>query len=459
VAELRALVVALTEKVRELEARLNESSRNSSKPPSSDPPAERDKRAARTPSGRKPGGQPGHQGQTRVAFPPELVDHHEDCVPTACAYCQTTLPTAPAPDAPAPQLHQVADLPEKLKLQVTEYRLHARTCSCCGKRTWAQPPDGVPRGNWGAGVQALAALLVGYFRLSRRRTEEFLRTLFGYAPCLGTLSTLEQATVVALAPVVNEAVQAIQEAAAVNVDETGWRKARDRPTLWVVVTHQLAVFRIGRRDGQTFEDLLPPRRRRIVTSDRYAVYQRVAAVGWQLCWAHLLRNFQGLVDAGTLTGKAVGNWALAEARKLFRLWHQFRDGQLTRPEFQSQLAPIQESFRAIVRMGSAGDCQRTRKLCNSLETWWDALWTFAAHEGVEPTNNAAERALRGAVIWRKTSFGHQSDGGKQFVETMLTVGGSLKLQKRVALPFIRAACEARLTGAPHPSLLPQDNPT
>lgn len=456
---MRTLVAAQGEKLRALEARLNENSRNSSKPPSSDPPAERDQRASRTPSGRKPGGQPGHQGKTRVAFPPEMVDYREDCVPPTCAYCQAALPTEPAPDAPTPQLHQVADLPPQLKLQITEYRLHARTCADCGRQTWAQPPPGVPRGNWGAGVQALAALLVGYFRLSRRRAEEFLRTLFGYAPCLGTLCALEQATVAALAPVVAEVTTAVQEAAAVNVDETGWRKARDRPTLWVVVTSKLAVFRIGRRDGLTFEDLLPRGVQRVVSSDRYAVYQRVAAVGWQLCWAHLLRNFQGLVDAGSLTGQTVGNWALSEARKMFRLWHRFREGQLCREEFQSQLAPIQATFQALLQMGSAGDCKRTARLCASLETWWEALWTFATHEGVEPTNNAAERALRGAVIWRKTSFGHQSDGGKQFVETMLTVSGSLKLQHRAALPFIRAACEARLSGTPHPSLLPQDNPT
>jgi transposase len=147
VAELRTFVTAQAEKLRELEARLNENSRNSSKPPSSDPPAQRDQRAGRKPSGRKPGGQPGHQGKTRVAFPPELVDHREDCVPTSCAFCQTKLPTEPAPDAPAPQVHRVADLPSQLKLHISEYRLYARTCAECGKQTWAQPPPGVPRGS------------------------------------------------------------------------------------------------------------------------------------------------------------------------------------------------------------------------------------------------------------------------------------------------------------------------
>lgn len=383
------------------------------------------------------------------------MDQFEDCLPRECAHCRAELPLESAPDAPAPQRHQVADLPEKLQLHVTEYRLHARTCSCCGKQTWAKPPPGVPSGNWGAGVQALAALLVGYFKLSRRRTVEFFLTLFGDSPCLGTLCALEQATVAALEPAVTEAVKAVQEAGAVNSDETGWRKARDRLTLWVVVADRLAVFRIGRRDGKMFEELLPPGLLRVVTSDRYAVYERVDAAWRQLCWAHLRRNFQGLVDLATPSGLTVGNWALADSGKMFRLWHRFRDGKITRSQLQTGLLPIQESFRALLAMGSAGSCKKTKRLCESLETWWDSLWTFAEKDAVDPTNNAAERALRGAVIWRKTSFGHQSEEGQKFVETMLTVSGSLRLQGRPALQFVRTACEARLTGAPSPSLVPE----
>lgn len=294
---------------------------------------------------------------------------------------------------------------------------------------------------------------MGYFKLSRRRTVEFFVTLFGYSPCLGTVSALETATVAALEPVVDEAVKAVQEASAVNSDETGWRKARDRPTLWVVVAGLLAVFRIGRRDGKLFEELLPPGVLRVVTSDRYAVYERVAAVGRQLCWAHLRRNFQGLVDLGTAPGRLVGNWALSESGKLFQLWHRFQRGEITREQLQAGLEPIQRAFRTLLATGRAGSCKKTRTLCTGLETWWDSLWTFAEKEGVEPTNNAAERALRGAVIWRKTSFGHQSEAGRRYVETMLTVGGSLRLQGRPALPFVRSACEARLTGAKPPSLL------
>lgn len=395
---------------------------------------------------------------TRCSFPPELVDEIHQCVPEHCAHCGGSLPQEAGAGDPPPQIHQVADLPERLKLFVREFRLHARSCPCCGERTWGRLPAGVPRGNWGPGVQALAALLVGYFRLSRRRVVEFFLTLFGHGPCLGTLVSLEAATVQALTPVVTEAVAAVQQAKAVNSDETSWRKARDRSTLWVVVAGLLAVFRIGRRDGKMFEALLPPLPpgvARVVTSDRYAVYERVAATWRQLCWAHLKRNFQALVDLGNPVGITVGNWALTEIRRLFHLWHQFQQGEINRAELRCGLEPVQEAFRALLAMGSAGSCKKTARLCQELEEWWEALWTFAAREGVEPTNNAAERALRGAVLWRKSSFGHQSDTGRQFVETMLTVGGTLRLQGRAVLPFVRAACEATLAGAPSPSLLPQ----
>ena len=443
----------LQAQVAELTARLNQNSGNSSKPPSADPPDVRASRPKPPPSGRKRGGQPGHKGLTRCSFPPDQVDEVQDCVPDCCVGCGTCLPQTAGADDPAPQVHQVADLPPKLKLYVREFRLHARRCPNCGQRNWASLPAGVPRGNWGSGVHALAALLVGSFRLSRRPAHEFFTALFGAAPCLGTLVALEAATVEALRSAVAEAVAAVQQAEAVNSDETGWRKARDRLTLWVVVAGKLAVFRIGRRDGAMFEKLPPPGTARVVISDRYAVYERVGAASRQCCWAHLKRNFQAVVDLGSPTGLTVGNWALAETRKLFHRWHCFQRGEIDREELQAQLEPVQGAFRTLLALGSAGPCQKTARLCGELEEWWAALWTFATREGVEPTNNAAERALRSAVLWRKSSFGHQSEGGREFVETMLTVCGSLRLQGRPALPFVRAACEARLTGITGPSLL------
>jgi transposase len=217
---LQAEVLRLQAQIAELNAQLSRNSGNSSNPPSSDPPDVRAQRPQPPRSGRKRGAQRGHRGRHRCSFPPDVVDETFECLPRCCGHCGTTLRSEAGPEDPPPLVHQVADLPEKLKLVVHEYHLHARGCPRCGKRTWAMLPAGVPRGNWGAGVQALAALLVGYFRLSRRRVHEFLSTLFGAAPCVGTVVALEAATVEALRPAVAEAVAAVQQAEAVNSDET-----------------------------------------------------------------------------------------------------------------------------------------------------------------------------------------------------------------------------------------------
>ena len=303
-------------------------------------------------------------------------------------------------------------------------------------------------------MQALASLLTGYFRLSRRRTQEFLQTLLGDAPCLGTLVALETATVQALAPAVAEASAAVADAPVVNVDETGWRRGRDRPTLWVAVTPAVALFRIGRRDKETYQTVLPPGRRRVIGSDRYVVYDGVAAAWRQLCWAHLKRNFQALAELGDANAQAVGRWALSEIRKLFGRWHEFRAGHTSRDALRTQVEKIQRAFRALLACGATAANKACRNLCESLQERWEALWTFIERDGVEPTNNAAERALRGAVLWRKSCFGHKSDEGGAFVETLLTVCGSLRLQGRAVMEFVQAACRAALIGESGPKLVP-----
>jgi transposase len=453
VRELEATVALLREQLAEVLARLQQNSANSSLPPSSDAPADRAQRPQSPPSGRKPGGQKGHRGVTRCDFPPDAVNRTLTCVPTQCQGCGAALlPEATAGD-PEPRRHQVGELPP-LQLHVTEYHRHGRCCPRCGQTTWAELPLGVPAGHWGPGVQALAALLTGYFRLSRRRTQEFLRTLLGYAPCIGTLVALEGATVSALAPAVTEAATAVAGAAVINVDETGWRQGRERPTLWVAVTPQVALFRMGRRDKKTYQQLLPEGVPRVLGSDRYCVYDGVSVARRQLCWAHLKRNFQALLELENPRARTVGRWAGSELRKLFGLWHQFQEGRGSRAELLEGARPIQTAFRALLALGVTATPKACRNLCRSLQERWEALWTFLTQAGVEPTNNAAERALRGAVLWRKGSFGHKSAGGGTFVETLLTVCGSLRLQQRNVMEFVQATCHAALRGESGPQLVP-----
>jgi transposase len=449
VQELQALVAQLQAQVQELTARLNQNSRNSGRPPSADPPHLRAQRPTPPPSGRKPGGQPGHKGRTRCSLPPDQVVVR---VPEACAHCGAVLPAAARGDEPAPRVHQVVELPP-VALQVTEYQLQARACPGCGHCTWGTlPADVAPRGE-GPRLQAFCALLTGRHRLSRRQVRELLRDLCGWAPALGTLVALEAATSTALAVPVAQLAAAVAAAREANVDETSWREGKERPSLWTAVTTVGVLFRIGSRGSATFQALLPPSGERLVGSDRYVVYDGLPPEQRQICWAHLLRNFQALLDRGG-PGALVGRWALAESAKLFALWHRFRRDELTRADLLTELVPIQDAFRTLLRLGETGACSKTAALCTHLLDRWEALWNFALREGVEPTNNVAERALRPAVLWRKGSFGHKSAAGREFVERMLTVVATSRMHGRAVLPFLTEACQATISGEPAPSLLP-----
>jgi transposase len=264
----------------------------------------------------------------------------------------------------------------------------------------------------------------------------------------------EQAQSAALAPVVAEVQTAVQQAAAVNMDETGWRQERQRAWLWTVVTVGLTVFRIDHsRGGAAVEALLGPDFAGVVGSDRWSAYSRFPAERRAFCWAHLKRDFQGLVDRG---GEAapVGRWGLAEIERLFGHWYRFRAGEFDRPELQRRLVPLQARLGRLLRRGQANPDYKVAGLCRALTKWWPALWTFARVEGVEPTNNGAERALRPAVLWRKGSFGSDSAAGSWFAERLLTVAATCRQQGRALLDFLVAAGEAALHGTAAPSLLP-----
>lgn len=453
-AALRAEVAELRAIVADLQARLGRNSSNSSRPPSSDPPGTARGSARpgeeRERAGRKPGGQQGHPGAARELKPIEALADVFDEVPATCIHCRAVLP----PDSEVAQLplrHQVTELARVL-VSTVEYRLHARRCPRCRKVTRASLPAGVGPSATGPRLQAFCALLTGRFRLSRRSAQELVATGLGEAISLGTLSALEAATTSALALPYDEVAAAVRAAEQVNADETPWKNGKQRPTLWLAATLTLALFRIDpRRSRAAFEALLPPGGKRTVTSDRFSVYTYLEGDGWQICWAHLLRDFQALADRQD-AASAIGEAARTEIHRLFALWHQFREGQIDRRTLRRQLRPVQARFKALLTKADASGHYEAGGLARSLLRHWASLWTFARVEGVEPTNNHAERTLRPAVLWRKGSFGHQSETGKQFVERMLTVVTSLRLQGKEVLDYLEAACRAAQTGAPAPSV-------
>ncbi len=442
VATLEATVQALTEQVRQ-------DSRTSSRPPSSDALSRQRLRRRRQPSGRRPGGQPGHRGQTRALLPVEDVDEVIALHPTCCARCQQPLDG----DDPQPQRHQVFELPP-IQPVVTEYQLHRLTCPGCGETTQAAWPVGVPRGMRGPRAQAVGSLCTGAYRLSKRTTQRLLDDLFGLPVSVGTISHLEAATTEAVAAPVEEARTFVQAQSSAHLDETGWREGRHRAWLWVAATTWVTVFLVRlSRGGQVARELLGEAFDGILVTDRWSAYTWYPVRWRQLCWAHLLRDIEAMIERGG-GSQEIGEALKHQAHQMFHWWHRVRDGTLSRSSFRSYMSPVRREVERLLEAGSTCGVPKTEGMCREILKLRQALWTFVHLAGVEPTNNPAERAIRPGVLWRKGSFGTHSAQGSRFVESMMTVVTTLKQQQRNVLDYLTAACEAALHNAPAPSLLP-----
>ncbi len=452
VAALSQEIARLKERLAKLEERAGKSSRNSSLPPSSDLPSAPARRK-RKPSGRRQGGQPGHAGQGRALLPPAQVDEVVEVRPLACAACGALL----LGGDPAPARHQVTELPP-VRPTVQEYRRHTLTCLACGAATTAPWPEEMPAGHFGPRVAATVAVLTGRLGLSQRETQEALDTLCGLAVGLGSISALQGAVSAALAAPAAAAQAYVQEQPVANADETSWREQAKRCWLWVATTALVTVFLLRKsRSSTVAKELLGPDFTGIVGSDRYSGYAYLDVRQRAVCWAHLTRDFQSLVDRGGESA-ALGVKLLAVKDRVFARWHQVRDGTLRRADFAREIAPLQTELHDLLAAGTALATRKTSALCKNLLKLQPALWTFVSVPGVEPTNNSAERALRRPVLWRRRSFGTQSAAGSLFVERVLTAVTTLRQQGRDVLDYLTLACEAATLGAPTPSLLPHAPP-
>jgi transposase len=451
-AYIRALenrVAALEATVQQLREQVQQTSRTSSRPPSSDPPQALGKRPRREPTGRRPGGQPGHEGQARALVPVEEVDVVVPVKPERCHHCQHLLQG----EDPQPQRHQVTEIPP-VKPVMTEYQLHRLVCPACGEATRAEVPAGVPTGGFGPRVQAITALCTGAYHLSKRTTQRALEDMFGVQMGLGTIATLEHATVQAVAEPVAEARAYVQQQPAAYLDETGWREGQQRAWLWTAVTEWVSVFVVrASRGGKVAQELLGERFWGWLVTDRWSAYTWYPPWRRQVCWAHLLRDIEAMIERGGRSGE-IGEALQVQARQMFQWWHRVREGTLAPRTVASYMWPVRQEVARLLEAGQTCGVPKTEGTCRELLKWRQALWTFVRHEGVEPTNNAAERAIRPGVLWRKGSFGTQSAEGSRFVEAMLTVVATLKQHHRHVLAYVTAACEAALCGQPAPSLLP-----
>lgn len=444
--EAQTIIRFLLAKIAELEARLNKTPRNSSLPPSSEHPHA--KPAPKKPkSGNKPGGQPGHAKHERALIPVEQCVQVVPLFPSTCRRCGEPL----AGLDPQPLRHQVWEIPEIQPL-VTEYQLHRLTCRGCATSTCGQLPPGVPQSQAGPRLVALVALLMGCFKQSKRRVALFLEQVLNQPCSPGWVVKLQNQATAALRPAYQELAEQLPSEGVLGIDESPTKEARQKSWLWTFVASTYTVFALRTtRAATVLQDLLSEAFHGVVNCDRAKMYWKIGRPQW--CWAHLKRDFQALIDHPDHQVKRLGRDLMRPTRELFRHWSRCRDGTITRWGMLRLMQPIREQIDSLLLRGAFSGNPKLIGMCEPLYDHRDWLWTFLDVEGVEPTNNVSERALRPAVIWRKLSFGTQSAPGSRFVETILTVVQTCHQQSRNSFQYLTDAMQARFANQPTPSLL------
>lgn len=446
-AELRARVSELETENARLRGETDKSSRNSSKPPSSDSPEQRASRTKKPGSGNKPGGQPGHEGHQRALLPPEKVNRTREHFPKRCKGCHEKLARVPHGD---PIRHQTVEVP-KIEPDVSEERLHAVLCGC-GAVTRAPLPRRVPRGMCGPNLMAIITLLVGVYHLSRRDALACVGDVLGIPMSLGALSKVEGRVAKMLEPAHKEAAVLVKRARAKHADATGWfRKAASR-TLWVIGSKLATVFHIV-DDGTRAEFQKLIGTLGVLITDRGSQFGFWAIEQRQICWAHLIRKYVAFAEHTDPRAAQLGENLVLLAQTLLAEWHNVRDGTKSRTEFQDFVARLRPIFEGHLARGVDLRLAGVSGSCANMMQHAEALWTFAYLAAVEPTNNHAERELRRFVMWRRRSFGSQSERGDRFAERVMTVVHTLRKQDRHVLSFLRDTIAASLRGASIPSLI------
>ncbi|HEX5442917.1 MAG TPA: IS66 family transposase [Pirellulales bacterium] len=452
--DIQALITAIInhyeQRIAKLEAELTalkKTPRNSSVPPSTEHPhakPPRDKKGSK----KKRGGQPGHPKHDRKLIPTEECSKVVALYPDACRRCAAELQG----DDPEPLRHQVWELPP-IKPDVTEYQRHRRKCECCGETTCASLPEGVPSGQSGPRLVAFVGLLMGHFRQSKRRAAFFLQDFLGMPCCPALTVKMQNQVAAALEQPYEELKQALAGEQQLNMDETPTKQGNQKAWLWTAVAAKIAVFAIfSSRKGTALPKLLGDSFTGVINCDRAKMYWQAKRLQW--CWAHLKRDFQALIDHQDRQVRRLGHDLMRQVRLMFDTWWRYKLGKTTWDEFQRELTPVRREVEDLLLRGVFSGNARLVGMCSELYNHREWLWTFADVQGIEPTNNAAERALRPAVIYRKLSFGTQSASGSRFIERMLTVSETCRLQSRSIFAYLTAAVEASFQRRSAPSLLP-----
>ena len=449
VGRLLEQVATLTQRVAELTERLSQNSRNSHLPPSSDPPGTAGKAGGDRPkSGRPRGGQRGHRGARRELIAADKVDDIVDLYPAECESCWAALPEQPDPGA---KRYQWIEVPP-IQPYVKETRRHEVTCPCCGHKTRAAYDEQeIPASPFGPRLMGMVALLTGVYHVSRRRAAKLLSDLVGVPISLGAVSAVEARVSDAVEPAVAEAWQRVEGAPVKHTDGTTWLKAGAVLALWTIASTAATVFKIVADGSRATLAPLYGALRGILVSDRATALSFWAMERRQICWAHLLRKFVSFSERAGPSAE-LGRQLLDYTGLLFDYWHDYKAGKLDRATFRAWMAPVRAQVEAVLERAVASGLDRLAGSCANILEHRAALWTFADTDGVEPTNNHAERELRAFVLWRKRCFGTQSERGNLFAERLMTVAHTARKQRKDVLPFLTACCQAQLDGIRAPSL-------
>jgi len=446
---LLARVAEQDRRIRALEAEvaaLKKTPRNSSLPPSTEHPHAKPA-PPREKTGRKLGGQPGHPKHERALVPPEQCASVEQLKPQACRRCGEQL----SGSDPEPLRHQVWELPE-IKPLITEYQQHRLTCPCCQTTTCAALPAGVPQGQSGPRLVATCGVLMAGCRQSKSQVAWLCETLFGIPCSTGLVVKMQKLATQALQPAYHQLCRALPSQRELNIDESPTKEGRLKAWTWAFVARNFTVFAVRpSRGAQVLDDLLTDRFSGVIMCDRAKMYFRCDLLQW--CWAHLKRDFQAMAERPYAAAKRLGTQLLEQTKCLFEKWRQFLAGTISRRVLKSRVSPLRDEVERLLKVGFRCRHSPTAGTCTELLHHRQWLWTFLDYDHVVPTNNAAERALRHGVIWRKLSFGTKSASGSRFVETLLSVIETCRQQKREAFDFVTQAVE-RLFGGRRPKLFP-----
>jgi transposase len=449
VEALTARVVRQEERIAQLEREAKRTSRTSSRPPSQDPPGSAPRRG-KDPSGRKAGGQPGHEGSGRELLPTSAVDDVIVHWPTRCG-CGHVFGEGELVAVGAAVRHQVDELP-RLAVTVTEHQCPRVRCPDCGRRSRAELPANVAASAFGPRFHAAVAVLSVRNRVSRRDVVECCEQLFGARISAGTVDAILERVADALVDPDNDLLERVRAAKALNMDETGWRTAGQRRALWGAFTDRHAVLRVRADRHEDHARELLADTTAIVTSDRWWAYAHLPLKRRQVCWAHLRRDFKAHAE-GLAAEKAFGEHGLRICEELFWAWEIYQHTR-DRAELRRRVRALRRELKPILRSYASKQARyrHTRGLARNMLKVWPALWTFADHKGIEPTNNHAERALRGSVIYRKLSLGTQSDEGERRIERLLSIHTTCRLQRRSLHDYLVDAFTAHSRGDPVPLL-------